>query len=646
MPDEKNLKNGNNNTDELESSLEDLLTLAFNKKKDKENNKKSGLDVKFDAGSYGNIGEEKSIQSKKSDSQTPADGTKGYKTSVKKVVREQEREYGEDFIPVSHEDSINEELSIEQMVANAMAVKKGGRARAVERVATEEDAISREELEEILANDEMYEQLIDDDEPQKKKWYQNKALMVGLSALAVVLMLVGIVLVIFLDYYDKIKDDTDYKSNPGTQDAISENDTLDANDYEEWLKKQLEGIADNAMSNENVTNILIIAEDLRDTTGDSRGNTDVMILASINKEAETLTLTSFMRDIYCDIPGYYASRLNSAYAKGGPQVLMDTLQSNFGVVVDKYVLINFYSFIDVVEAIGGIEADVTQAHIDAMVAPMAEQNSIMGNPKGTDYLTEPGHYVLNGNQALAYARIRHGVGDDFGRTSRQREVIFTAINKAKEELSFSEIKKLVDKILDNEMIKTNLDEGEVASLLINCFDYMDYEQQQLQIPADGTWSNATIRGNDVLSLNFAKNAQIIQETIYGETNIDLGDNSGEYVNTYTTKATTYQEPDDDYDYSSNQIQYDPEPVYTTTTPQQTYTPPVVTASPSATAQTTTPTVTTQPPATTTSQATTTQQSASSQSTAATTTAPPVATTPEPQTEETPSDTGEASEQGE
>lgn len=573
----------NGKSEELESSLEDLLTLAFNKKKEKET--KQGLDVNISAGRNISMSRHDDYDDQSFDTSAmnvddivaeanaysaynAVEEEPRYSATVRRIEPDTEEKEA-DLLSVSDEDNIRDEnMSIEDMVALAMMSKKGVKkgAKNVERVATEDDAISEEELSEMLKSDEMYNQLVEHKEkPKKKKWYQNTLLIVLLGIIAFFLILIVVVVVVFYHYYGKVKDDTIYVPQPGKQNQVAPDDTVDAFEYEDWIKDQLSNIADNTMSNENVTNVLIIAEDLRDTTGDSRGNTDVMILVSINKERETLTLTSFMRDIYCDIPGYYADRLNSAYAKGGPEVLMDTLQKNFGVIVDRYVLVNFYSFIDVVEAIGGIEADVTQAHINAMRDPMAEQNKIMGKPKGTDYLTKPGHYNLNGNQALAYARIRKGVGDDFGRTSRQREVIFTALNKAKE-LSFGEIKELVDNILDKNMVKTNLTEGEIASLLINCFEYMDYKQQQLQVPDNSTWTGVRIRGMEVLSINFLKNAKIIQETIYGESNIDLGENGGEFVNTYTPPVTTNP------------------PI--TTTPPETTTPPTDT--------TTVPTVTTPP----------------------------------------------------
>lgn len=661
MSDDKRL----DGSGELDSSLEDLLSLAFMKKK--ENQTKSELDfilgdennssesrievtrnssdeqVNFDTSSF-DVDEIAAATSYKN---TEPEEEKVYVSNVRKITPktdgeyddyeddydgEEEEYYGETDEEYDEEaydedysdenDEAEEELSIEEMVAKAMSGGKNGNVKYVERVATEDDAISDDELAEILSDDEMYNSFVNDDEPEKPKWYKNKKIIAAISVLSAFVIIIGVLVGFFLHYYGLIKDDNVYVPQPGEQSSKSDTDTVDADDYEEWLRNQLAGIADNAMSNENVTNILIIAEDLRDTTGDSRGNTDVMILASINKERETITLTSFMRDIYCDIPGYYAARLNSAYAKGGPEVLMNTLQANFGVVVDRYVLVNFYSFMEVVEAIGGIEADVTDAEAYAMKAPMAEQNNILGNPKGTDYLPSGGHYNLNGNQALGYARIRKGVGDDFGRTRRQREVIYTALNKAKN-LSLSEIKKLADNILESDMVKTNLTQGEVASLLMNCFTYMDYEQQQLQVPADGTWSGMRIRGMEVLSVNYVKNIKLIQETIYGETNVNTDPNSGEYTNTFTTTQKPWTNAP-----TNNNTTTKPPQTTPATTP---YSEKVTTPKPqtvTTTTTTVTTTVTTTPkPTETTPESVTASETTTSE---ITTTTPPEVTDPPPE----------------
>lgn len=296
-------------------------------------------------------------------------------------------------------------------------------------------------------------------------------------------------------------------------------DTIDAKTEDEKLKEQLRKSATNIMSDSDVYNVLLIGEDLRDTEGESRGNTDVMMLISINQRLKTITMTSFMRDIYVYIPDWeYSNRLNAAYWHGGPESLENTLEQYFGVTIDRYAIVNFNQFITIVDTLGGLTLDVTDAEVQAMVDPQNEQNMYLNQPFGTDILTKGGTGLkLNGNQALAFARIRKGVGDDFGRTKRQRTVIAEMINKAKN-MSLTQLNDLVHEIFPN--IYTDVEEGEAASLLLNAFDYMKYDIQQVQVPADGTFTDEIIDGMDILSIDFDANAKIVQDTIYGSSTVD------------------------------------------------------------------------------------------------------------------------------
>ena len=154
-----------------------------------------------------------------------------------------------------------------------------------------------------------------------------------------------------------------------------------------------------------------------------------MILLSINSTTKEITMTSFMRDMYVNIKGIDAdgndidtwSKLNAAYVYGGAELLMDTIEYNFDIAVDDYVYIDFLSFVDIVDAVGGIELDISDEEAEGMKPPMAEQNKLLGNKKGTDYLDKGGKKLhVNGNQALAYARLRYVGNADFERTERQR----------------------------------------------------------------------------------------------------------------------------------------------------------------------------------------------------------------------------------
>lgn len=195
---------------------------------------------------------------------------------------------------------------------------------------------------------------------------------------------------------------------------------------------------DASMNSSDVRNILLIGSDTRNA--DERGRTDSMILLSINSTTKEITMTSFMRDMYVNIKGIDAdgndidtwSKLNAAYVYGGAELLMDTIEYNFDIAVDDYVYIDFLSFVDIVDAVGGIELDISDEEAEGMKPPMAEQNKLLGNKKGTDYLDKGGKKLhVNGNQALAYARLRYVGNADFQRTERQRTVITKIIEKAK-----------------------------------------------------------------------------------------------------------------------------------------------------------------------------------------------------------------------
>ncbi len=364
----------------------------------------------------------------------------------------------------------------------------------------------------------------------RQKWSKKKTVGVILGVLFLVLcILAGIIWLIFHNYFSLLGgkwngETTDERPTYSDIDT-SRDDTIDGETEDEKLKAQLEKSATNIMSDSDVFNILLIGEDLRDTAGESRGNTDVMMLISINQKMKTITMTSFMRDIYVYISDWgYSNRLNAAYYHGGPDSLEDTIEQYFGITIDRYAIVNFNQFITIVDTLGGLELDVTQAEVDAMVDPQNEQNMYLGQDFGTDILTEGGEgLLLNGNQALAFARIRKGVGDDFARTERQRTVIATMIETAKK-MSLVQLNELVYQVFPN--VYTDIEEGEAASMLLNAFDYMKYDIQQLQVPADGLYTNEVIDGMDVLCPDFDANAKLIQETVYGETIIS--DDSDEY----------------------------------------------------------------------------------------------------------------------
>lgn len=378
---------------------------------------------------------------------------------------------------------------------------------------------------------------------------KKKAAVVASIIVGIILLLILAVYGIYHFYYSmfgKYSGKTNsgqysYDSSDYTDDAH----TLTPEEAEAALKKQLASKASGLMKDQDVMNILIIGEDLRDTESEERGNTDVMMMISLNQKKKTITMTSFLRDTWVNIDGYGTAKLNAAYWKDGPELLKSTIEDYYNVSIDRYVIVNFKSFMTIVDAVGGIDMDVSDDEAEGMIDPMAEQNNLLGNPKGTDYLKSGGKQLkLNGNQALAFARLRYVGNADYERTERQRRVIAEIINKSKD-LSLVQIDKLLRKVLPE--IKIDLTEGEIASLLLNCFDYMKYDIQELRIPADNMFTEEII-GTDlgnlaVLCPDFNENSRLLIKTIYGD---DALTDSNQSDGTATQQNNIDNNTDNDY----------------------------------------------------------------------------------------------------
>ena len=259
---------------------------------------------------------------------------------------------------------------------------------------------------------------------------------------------------------------------------------------------------------DDIFNILVIGCDTRKKGG--VGRSDAMILFSVNEDTEKIHMTSIMRDSYVSIPGKGNNRINAAYAFGGGRLLIDTIETNFGADVDKYVSFDFYSFVDVVDSISGIEVEVTEAEIPVLNSYVKELNKLNGREEGTYYVTESGLQHLNGTQALGYARIRY-VGDgDFERTNRQRIVIAKVFEKAKT-LNILEINDLLNTFLPQ--VKTNLTQEEILSLMLKALDYLQYDLESHRLPVDDSWKYMRVNGMSVLGIDLEKNQKALQEFI-------------------------------------------------------------------------------------------------------------------------------------
>ena len=283
------------------------------------------------------------------------------------------------------------------------------------------------------------------------------------------------------------------------------------NTVEDGIRKNMEANSTMVKYDKNVLNVLLIGCDTRKAGGS--GRSDAMILVSINKKSKKIVATSILRDIYLQIPGKTINnRINTAYAYGGADLLMKTVEQNFKVKIDRYVAIDFFAFMDVIDAINGVTIKVTEKEVPHINDYVNSINRLTGEDEKKDYLTEPGTLVLNGKQALGYVRVRY-IGTDFERTHRQRKVLEQIFQKIQNQ-KLLEMDKTLKTILPQ--ITTNLSEGEIFSHILALPSYSGYEIEQSRIPIDGSYSFMKIRKMSVIGIDFKKNIEHLHKTIYGE----------------------------------------------------------------------------------------------------------------------------------
>ncbi len=259
--------------------------------------------------------------------------------------------------------------------------------------------------------------------------------------------------------------------------------------------------SDTLIQSASVKNILLIGVDRRNPDDTSRS--DTMLMVSINTATKKIKLTSFMRDSYVYIPEKKKSaKLNAACTWGGAQMVMDTIEYNFNVEIDHYMLVDFSMFESIVDGLGGVTVEITEKEAKYMRDAVHLTNIKAG---------EAVH--LNGKEALWYCRIRK-LDSDFMRTERQRKVMTAIIDNCKS-TSPAKLYEIVGDVLSR--VETDMSPASLTGLAINgLFRYLHYDIEQGSVPAEGTWKSKSVSGQSVLSLDLGANIAYLKEFIYEE----------------------------------------------------------------------------------------------------------------------------------
>lgn len=213
-------------------------------------------------------------------------------------------------------------------------------------------------------------------------------------------------------------------------------------------------------------NIAIFGVDSRENALKENTRSDSIIIASINKKTKDVNLVSIYRDTYVNIDGHGYTKLGHAYAYGGPELALSTINKNFDLNITEFVTVNFSAVANVVDSLGGITLDISEAELDYVNDYTRDINKI--NKSNSPYLKKAGKQVVNGTQATAYSRVRYTSGGDYKRTERQRIVIGQILAKAKS-TSVTNIASVANTVLPQ--IYTSLGTTEILGLSKDVFSY-------------------------------------------------------------------------------------------------------------------------------------------------------------------------------
>ena len=273
-----------------------------------------------------------------------------------------------------------------------------------------------------------------------KKRIKNKNKHKGLRALLYALLVILIILLMFFAtatwyIYNKLS-----KVNYVTLENIEIN---------EGVAEQLKGYR----------NIVLFGVDARSNTYDNT-RSDCIIIASINQDTNEVKLTSVYRDTYVYIDGHGYDKITHAYAYGGPELAINTINKNFDLNISEFVAVNFNAVVEIVDAIGGVNITIESDELNYINDYISAVDKQMG--RSTARVTKTGTQNLSGVQALAYSRIRYTAGGDYKRTERMRDVLNAVFEKAKKQ-NVGQLNKLADLLLPK--VYTNITSTEILGMI-------------------------------------------------------------------------------------------------------------------------------------------------------------------------------------
>ncbi len=315
-------------------------------------------------------------------------------------------------------------------------------------------------------NDHQQDNVVDISSSSKKKTSKKRlAVNIGITFLSVLFIVAGSAALYansLLSKYQYVEEPTTSKTPIGTVNTPTE----EMGDAE---------MVDGMYHDDMITNILLLGVD--DYTPNDPGRSDSMLMISLDRRHKKLKLTSFMRDTFVSIPGYQRYKLNTGYFLGGAPLQVKTIEKNFKVDIDRYVIIDFEAFPKIIDALGGITVTLSAAEAEEMNRKSGETGAVEGVND------------LSGAQARYYSRIRNckytdpDTGDvyydDYGRIRRQQRVMDILVDNFKD-ADAGKILTLANEIVP--YLISNISPDEMLTLATDALTYMSYPIESCQMP--------------------------------------------------------------------------------------------------------------------------------------------------------------------
>ena len=227
-------------------------------------------------------------------------------------------------------------------------------------------------------------------------------------------------------------------------------------------------ISDEVKHEKGYTNVALFGLDSRENDLGKGNRSDTIIIASLNNDTKEVKLVSIYRDTLLELDDGSYNKSNSAYSFGGPEGAVSLINRNLDMNIEKYVTVNFNALVDVIDAVGGLDLELTHDEVVHMNNYCVETSKVTGKKYKKIEPAVAGTYKLNGVQAVSYARIRYTAGGDYKRTERQRLVLKKTADKLKQQ-DLATLNKIIDKVMPE--VSTSFTTKEILSLATGAFDY-------------------------------------------------------------------------------------------------------------------------------------------------------------------------------